>query len=145
MGSLAEAVESVKNIATLLRSLDTANVQPARRDTLRAMRDRLDAGCKARFALGLQDDLLMPLYRLGSSLDAAAIAGLEATARGLRVLETEARTVGSSAVYDLLLSKAAAAIENRAPGGILPVADQVRLVEILAGPEAALALIGRLA
>ena len=87
----------------------------------------------------------MPLYRLGSSLDAAAIAGLEATARGLRVLETEARTVGGGGVYDMLLGKAATAIENRGLSGILPVADQVRLVEILVGPEAALALIGRLA
>ena len=137
-GSLADCGGTVKGIATLLRSLETASAKSPRREKLRAVRDRLDAGCKARFAFGLQDDLLMPLRDLSGSPDAATISALEATARGLRVLETEGRTLGSGATYDLLLKKAAAALKNGAMQLVLSPADQARLVEIIAGSEAAL-------
>lgn len=140
-GSLAESGGAVKGIATLLRLLDSGNAQPRRRDTLRAVRDRLDAGCKVRFAAALEDDLLMPLRHLGASPGSATISALETAARGLRVLETEARTVGSGATYDLLLGTAAAAIENGATREVLTLADRLRLVEILAGTDAALAVL----
>ena len=132
-GSLADSGSAVKGIATLLRLLDSANAHPRRRETLRAVRDRLDAGCKARFASGLQDDLLLPLRQLGASPGSATILALEAAARGLRVLETEARTFGSGATYDRLLGTAAAAIGSRTMREVLSLADQVRLVEIVAG------------
>ena len=141
-GSLADCGGTVKGIATLLRSLETANAKSPRREKLRAVRDRLDAGCKARFASGLQDDLLIPLRDLSGSPDTAAISALEATARGLRVLETEGRTLGSGATYDLLLEKAAAALESGAMQLVLSPADQARLVEIIAGSEAALHVLG---
>lgn len=142
-GSLADSGCTVKGIATLLRSLDTGNAKPSCRETLRTVRDRLDAGCQARFTSGLEDDLLIPLRQLGQSPGSATMSALEATARGLRVLETEARTVGGGATYDLLLEKAAAAIDCGAMREVLSAADQARLVEILAGSDAALALLSR--
>ena len=142
-GSLADSAGAVKDIATLLRLLDIPNAKPARREKLRAVRNRLDAGCKARFAAGLQDELLMPLQQLGTSPDSAAIAALESAARGLRVLETEARTIGGGGTYDLLLEKAAEAIESGSTPAVLSRAEQARLVEILGGSDAALAVLGR--
>jgi hypothetical protein len=142
-GSLADSGGAVKGIATLLQVLSTANAKPRRREKLRAVRDRLDAGCQARFASGLQDDLLMPLQRLRGSPDSATMSALETAARGLRVLETEARTIGGGATYDLLLEKAAAAIESGVMRDVLSPAERARLVEILAGSDAALAMLNR--
>jgi len=141
-GSLADSAGAVKDIAALLGSLEKANAPSSRRAQLHAVRDRLDTGCRQRFASELQDDLLLPLGRLASLPDAAQMSALETVARGLRVLETEARKIGGGATYDLLLGKAAAAVESPAVQERLSAADQARLVEILAGSDAALALLG---
>jgi hypothetical protein len=71
----------------------------------------------------------------------ADIPALEAAARGLRVLETEGRVVGSGSTYDMLLDKAAEAIKDRSMQDRLSRVDQIRLVEILNGPEAALTML----
>jgi hypothetical protein len=139
-GTLADAGAATNRIATLLANLEAPGTKPKRRDRLRAIRQRLDAGCKARFADGLQDELLAPLQQ-GARLTPAAITDLETTARGLRVLETEARVVGSGPTYDLLLTEAAEAIQSSAVGNRLTLADQLRLVEVLKGSDAALAML----
>jgi hypothetical protein len=59
----------------------------------------------------------------------------------LRVLEVGARLAGSGATYDLLLGKAAEAIKGNAMRDRLTLVDQVRLVEILSGSDAALAML----
>jgi hypothetical protein len=56
--------------------------------------------------------------------------------------EVEARTIGSGADYDLLLRRATDMIKAGKLGGNLGTVDQIRLVELLAGPEAALAMLG---
>jgi hypothetical protein len=68
---------------------------------------------------------------------------LEAAARGLRILESEARSVGSGATYDLLLRQATDVIKSSAVGDRLAAVERSRLVECLAGPEAALAMLNR--
>jgi hypothetical protein len=140
-GTLADAGAAVSRIATLLVHLETPNIKPRRRDRLRAVRQRLDAACKARFVSALQDDLLAPLQHRDVRLFPADIAALEATARGLRVLETEARAVGSGTTYDLVLRKAVEAIKDNTMQDRLTLVDQVRLVEILCGSDAALAML----
>jgi len=139
-GTLAEAGAAVGGIAALLKNLDKAGAKPQRREQIRAVRQRLDADCKARFAWGLQDELLAPLQDPGiaGSID---IPALEVAARGLRVLETEGRLVGSGAAYDRLLAGAAETIKGNAVLDRLSQVDQIRLVEILCGPEAALAML----
>ncbi len=134
--NLANAGASVGWIASLLRQLDTVAATPHRRAHIQAIRRKLDASCKARFAAGLEQELLAPLN------DSAplAIPALEAAARGLRVLETEARSIGGGG-YDRLLNKAAEAVGSRAANGQMQLVDRIRLVEILAGPEAAMALL----
>jgi hypothetical protein len=140
-GTLAEAGATVSRIATLLTHLETPNAEPHRRDRLRAVRRRLNASCKARFVSALQADLLAPLQHTGPPLTPTDITALEAAARGLRILEAGARLAGSGSIYDLLLGKAADAIKGNAMRDLLTLTDQVRLVEILSGSDAALALL----
>jgi hypothetical protein len=140
-GTLADAGVAVSRMAALLRHLDVPDATPRRRDRLRAVRQRLEADCKARFASGLEDEVLAPLLHLGVPPAPADIPALESAARGLRVLETEARIVGSGSTYDVLLGKAAEAIKDRAMRDRLSRADQLRLVEILVGSDAALAML----
>jgi hypothetical protein len=140
-GTLADAGAAVSRIATLLAHLETPNVKPRRRDRLRAVRQRLDAACKARFMSALQDDLVASLQHRDVRVFPLDITAIEATARGLRVLETEARAVGSGATYDLLLRKAVEAIKGNAMQDRLTLVDQIRLVEILGGSDAALAML----
>lgn len=140
-GTLADAGAAVSRIAALLKHLDAPGAEPRRRDRLRAVRRRLEADCKARFASGLQDELLAPLQRVG--MPPADIPALEAAARGLRVMDTEARVVGSGSTYDLLLDQAAEAIKHNSMQDRLSRMDQIRLVEILSGPDAALAMLSQ--
>lgn len=140
-GSLADAGAAVRRIVILLGHLRTANLRPRRRERLRAVRRRLDIGCRTRFASGLRDQLLTPLRDAKAPLDRAAITALESVARGLRVLETEGRVLGSGSTYDLLLGMAADAIKSVTVRDRLSLADRVRLVEILSGSDAALAML----
>jgi hypothetical protein len=57
------------------------------------------------------------------------------------VLEAEARAIGGAATYDRLLTNAAAQIDTDPMRAILSLADRMRLVEILAGPDAAFLLL----
>lgn len=136
-GSLRDAGVAAGWTASLLRQLDTGAANPRRRTHIQAIRKKLDADCKARFAAGLEHELLAPL----NDPAPLAVQALEATARSLRALETEARTIGSGTTYDRLLNKAAEAIGVRAMEGGMDLVDQMRLVEILSGPEAAMALL----
>jgi hypothetical protein len=140
-GALSDAGASTRRFATLLDHLEAADPKPQQRARLRSMRRRLDADCKARFVSGLQDEFLTPLQDLGSTVSPQDVTTLEAAARGLRMLETEARAIGSGSTYDLLLGKAAEAIKDGAMRDTLTPIDRLRLVEILAGPEAALAML----
>jgi hypothetical protein len=140
-GSLLEAGAAVRRIATFLTHLDAAAAKPGRREQLRDVRHRLDVSCKARFASGLQDELLAPLQHPGVAISPEQVPALETAARGLRVLALEGRAIGSGGAYDLLLGKATDAIRGRAMRDRLSPVDQVRLVEILAGPDAAFALL----
>jgi hypothetical protein len=140
-GTLAEAAVTASRIATLLAHLETPNTKPRRRDRLHAVRRRLDAGCRARFVSALQDDLLAPLRHPNSRLTPNEVTALEAAARGLRVLEAEFRLVGSGSTYDLLLGKTVQAIRDDAMRDRLTRVDQLRLVEILGGADAALAML----
>jgi hypothetical protein len=141
-GTLEGAGAMAARTAILLEQLGLGSRKPQRREQLQALRRRLDDSCKARFTLGLQEELLTPLQTLCSSPDSRAIQDLETAARGLRTLGLEARVVGSGATYDLLLRKAAETVKDSAMRDRLTHVDQIRLVEVLAGPDAALELLG---
>jgi hypothetical protein len=136
---LSDAGTATSRIVTLLTHLSDVATKYTPRDQLRMLRRRLDASCAARFASGLRDELLTPLRRLTIFPDPDQILALETAARGLRVLATEARSVGSGVAYDRLLSQAAAAIKDDAIR--MALTDRLRLIEILASPAAALAML----
>nr|WP_294521094.1 hypothetical protein [uncultured Rhodopila sp.] len=135
--SLEEAGAATRRIATLLRQLEEGTVTPARRAQLKLVRQQLDAGCRVRFAAGLRDEVLAPLLAGGSP----DVRVLEIAARDLRALETEARVVGGGSAYDLMLRQAADAVQALPAEGGPGRTDRIRLVEILAGSEAALAML----
>jgi hypothetical protein len=140
-GSLVDAGAEAKGIMTLLQSLGSTAAGPRRREKLNALRARLDAACKSRFTEGLRDEVLTPLQQRHAPPDAATVTAIETAARGLRVLEAEARAIGGAATYDRLLTNAAAQIDTDPMRAILSLADRMRLVEILAGPDAAFLLL----
>lgn len=135
--SLEEAGAAVRRIAVLLRQLEDGSVAPARRTQLKAVRHALDTGCRTRFAAGLRDEVLAPLLAGGSP----DMRVTEAAARDLRSLETEARAVGGGAAYDLMLRQAADAVKTLPAEAGPGRTDRIRLVEILAGSDAALAML----
>jgi hypothetical protein len=131
--SIDQAGAEVRRIMALIEAagLDAAGAR------MRSMTQRLDACCHLRFATALEAEFGPALQSLDAQPEPAAVARLENIARGLHNLEMEARRVGQSETYDELLHRAAALVEN----GALSLVDRVRLVEILVGPDEALALL----
>ena len=128
---------AVQCAAALLDGLEAPGPgqRPSRKPRTERLRRMLDQSCQARFTETLDQQLLAPLA------DAAAhgeMATLEETARRLRRLETAGRRLGGGDHYDRMLRSAARQIGEGEPGSLV---ERVRLVEILAGPAAALALL----
>ncbi len=139
--SLADVGATVRRVSKLLQQLGDDSAPAPRRERIKAIQRQLDTSCRSRFAEGLTTDLIAPLR---SSLGAAGddpMERLEEAARGLRALETEARGVGGGETYDKLLRQAAEIVRQTPGADVIGRADRVRLVEILAGPEAALAML----
>jgi len=135
---LTEAGLTVRRLTSLLATLEGEAPPPARRERLTALRRRIGAGCEALFAERMSADLLTPLRDGGPVRE----ADLEAAARGLRALETEARRIAGAGTFDALLGQASGLVRDGTATGVLGRAEGARLLEILAGPEAALALLG---
>jgi hypothetical protein len=139
--SLADSAAEVRQINALLRGLRTSGSATAAAQREVAIRQRLDASCRTRFANGLASEFVEKLDTMGHRPDSAVMAALEATARNLRALESEARRVGSAELYDTLLHETAATVKTLDLEGMLGLVDKVRLVEILVGPDEALAVL----
>jgi hypothetical protein len=135
---LSETTASVARMVILLGALDHDAANTVRRQQIRTVQQHLDRCCQSRFASSLDADLLTPLREIPVAPTPAYIADLEGTARDLRGLESEARVIGGGPSYDRLLAEAAATVRSAPPKAGLDRADRLRMVEILAGPEAAL-------
>jgi len=136
---LADSAQEVRRTVTLLRQLAERTDVPQVRARVQAIRQRLDAGCRQRFSHAMATEFLPSLQQPSAGSDGTAAQALEAMARHLRELESEARVIGGGDVYDAQLRDAAAAV--RTGGAAMSLPARVRLVEILAGTEAALALL----
>jgi hypothetical protein len=117
---------------------------PDRRRRLHGLRRDLDETCRATFLQATERDLLAPVARLIQAAPAsdAEMDALEENARRLKRLELAGRRIGNPQVYDRTLRQVAGALAADPAGGagLRPV-ERARLVEILAGPEAALPLL----
>ena len=111
--------------------------RPSRKPRTERLRRLLDEHCQARFSETLDRQVLAPLP---NAVAQGEMATLEEAARRLRRLEFAGRRLGGGNHYDRLLRTAAQQISAGEHGS--PV-ERARLVEILAGPEAALALLRR--
>lgn len=140
---LRDAANDVRRVATLLRDIDEDPEASRHRPRLKAIWQNLDQACRKRFGEGLTEEVVVPLMAAAEPLAAAEQTRLETTARALRGLESAARKFGGAKVYDALLDKAATVARTAADSGVLTKVRHMRLVEILAGPEAAEALYRR--
>lgn len=135
-GLLARRLADLEHTANaLVRDQRQRHAAILRRDTGQA--------CHARFAAALVETLLVPLARVaaGPRAEDSVVAMLEGAARDLRRLEAAGRRLGQEAAFDRSLRDAVAQITRLAatPAGLNRI-EFARLVEILAGPDAALAL-----
>ena len=137
--NLANASAEVRRIAGLLDGLDDEAAPTDRRNRLQAIRTRLDASCRTRFATALESDFLTPLNGLLQAPDPEALQHLDTSARQLRALGTEARGLDSGPIYDALLRKVAVLVRDFPTGAGLAPVDKAHLIESLVGPEEALA------
>jgi hypothetical protein len=140
-GSLRQAAGEVHRIRTLLDGLLRNRLRddwPAR---LVQMKSRLDVSCRLRFAIALEVEFADALQALGADSQQVVMNRLEDVAVHLRNLEQEALQIESSETYGSLLREAAEHIKAAALAGALGLVDSVRLVEILAGSDEALALL----
>ncbi len=141
-GDLAEAGATVRRLTSLLGALDGESLSPDRRERLNGLRQRIRTGCESLFTERLTTDLLEPLRAGGTERGPSGRWELETAARGLRALETEARRAGDTKAYDALLEQAAETVREMTERGEIDRVDGLRLVEIVSGPDAALALLG---
>ena len=139
-GGLADATAEIRRMAIFLREIEQDTTAAKHRPRLKAIRDKLDQACRARFTAGINEELIGPLAEAAVPLDKADQTRMETRARDLRALETVARKVGGPAVYDQHLNRASDAVREAAKTGTLTPVRQIRLIEILSGPEAAEAL-----
>ena len=142
---LRHAGQEAQRIVNLLLDIDNEPDAARHRPRLKAIRLKLDQDCRTLFGDELAAGLVTPLATAGQPLTAADQTGIEVKIRELRALETAARKIGGAKVYDALLAQAAATARTAAETGILTQVRHMRLVEILAGPEAAEALYPRAA
>jgi len=115
--------------------------RPEHRQRIAALRREAAEACRGTFAEAAATAVLAPLAAAGGAPDDATIAAIESTARQLRRLERAGRALGAAPAFDAALRQVTDRLAAlRATPGANP-ADAVRLVEILAGPEAALRLL----
>jgi hypothetical protein len=128
-------------LAELLDVLDQPGPagRPAGKARTAALRRNLDAHCRQRFQSELTGKLLPMAAMLSATMPDDALLSIEETARDLRRLEAIGRMAGGSAHYERALADSAAALPALAAGA--RAVDLARLIEILQGPEAALAFL----
>ncbi|MFL5282000.1 MAG: hypothetical protein ACJ8AW_13680 [Rhodopila sp.] len=141
--SLDQAADRLRNVMTLLlqTELDASSRIPGPR--LKAVRENLTAACGDRISAGMKAEVLAPLTAAAGLLSGVEQTQIEAAARDLRMVESAARSLGDATDHNTVLEAgihAAAAARHR---GVLSRMGQIRLIEILAGPEAALRMYRR--
>jgi hypothetical protein len=139
--SLADAGPEVRRIARLLEGMEATGDRTGWRPRVRSITQRFDASCRLRFATALEGEFVEPLRALKASAGSNDVARLEDSARGLQGLQQEARRIGSPEIYDMLLQQTAALAKTIGSDEALGLVGRVRLVEILAGPDEAAAML----
>jgi hypothetical protein len=132
---------ATRGIVNLLSELDHKTATRGRRLQIRGLRQQLDRDCRACFRTGMMEEFVTPLQ---TGTDGTQCARLEEAARGLRMLEAEGRRIGPATVYQEMMSEAVDVVRDLPAEAAIGLIDRVRLLEILAGSDLALALLERL-
>ncbi|WP_257715070.1 hypothetical protein [Roseomonas populi] len=146
-GQARRAAEDALAVCVLAEDFEASGLLgvPARRERLQAIRRAADETCRDSFAALLSGELLGQLSAMRGAAVAetrAAVPALEGTARLLRRIESGGRRLGGAEAYDAALQSAAAEVARNGEGAGLSPVERLRLVEMLAGPEVALRLVG---
>jgi hypothetical protein len=139
-GGLDEVAGETRRVTVLLRAIEADQGFTGHWPRLKAIRQKLDDMCRTRLARGLNEGLVAPLAAASGPMTGQAQTELETAARDIRKLDMAARKLSGSAGYDRLLQQAADNVRIAAGAGTLTPMRQYRLIEILAGPDAAEAL-----
>ena len=142
-GSIRDATGEIQVVAQVLTAIDQDLSAALHRGRVRALREELATARPARFRNGIQEDLIRALAALKQPASSTEQKQMEASARGLRALEGAARQFGHSVGYDQQLLHAADTVRNAFAAGTISLPRACRLLEILSGPEAAVALYRR--
>lgn len=139
--SLGQVGAEVRHVARLLEVLPKDGSCPQWHSRQQAIGRRLEEICRLRLATALDVEFVDALGSIASDASAEAMARLEDAARGLRDLEQEARQIGCPEACDTLLQRASSLVNAPESEQTLDLVDRVRLVEILEGADAALAML----
>jgi hypothetical protein len=143
-GEMAGAAQRLVQRLDGLEEADNPLVRDQRRVLAAQLRREVGAACYGLYARALAEGLLAEVDRLcqGPRATDAAVAALERMARDLRRLEVAGRRFSAEAAFDRTLATTIARLlPLAAQGGGLGRVEIARLVEMLAGPQAALPLL----
>ncbi|MDB5375320.1 MAG: hypothetical protein JWP04_3962 [Belnapia sp.] len=122
-------------------------VTGVRQRRLLACRQLAEAAFRASYMVTLQQHMLLPVERLRGAevVQDAEVTAMETAARQLRAMELAGRRLGGALHYEqntqsLAVRMATIAAGESRPGGLRPV-DMARCIEILAGSDAATAVL----
>jgi len=144
------AAEAGHAMADKLEDLERCAMLDARRkQRLAALRSLTEETYRHAFVAAAESQLVRPLNVLAGVAEAsdAEVEGMEATARLLRAREAAGRRLGRPEAYDQAVRRLADSIGTlaggRPPEAAIQLIDIVRIVEIMAGSEAAAAVLRR--
>ena len=136
---LARGLQSLREGMLLIQALETRTWQGGdRRARIQLLRGTAVESCRDSFVRTLDTQMLAPLKAMLATPGDMQILQLERTARDLRDLEAIGRRLGPSPLYLADLQRAATSVKAAT---LLTLADRVRLVELLAGTDLAMALL----
>jgi hypothetical protein len=136
-GALTDVGAKARQATAVLREIEAGGASADDRPRLQAIRAKLDGICRERFTRGVGEGFVARLTAATQPMDGAGQAELETCARDLRRLDASARKVGDAAGYDKQLLQATEAVKSAAVAGTLTPMRHYRLIEILAGSDAA--------
>jgi len=136
------ALDDLAGLAGLIEALEQPGPagRPTRKPRALALRRALDGHCRQRFEVNLAERLLHHLPALGAASPDAQVDELEQAALELRRWEAVGRRFGGAAHYERALAEGGQALLKLAQPDANRV-DLARLMEILQGPEAGLAVL----
>ena len=141
LARLDNAVDALRRAAITIEDLETqCGQRVSRKARLGQLRQTIDGESRAFFGQALEGQLLHPAQTI-SEADDTQIFALEAAAREVRRFETTARRLGGAEHYDRTIKSALTSLKPQPGEEMQTVIDRMRLIEILRGPEAAMAMV----